>query len=81
VTDAERQIIEDYKAVFGTDSGRRVLEHMKVRAGVNWCRVSKVAPIEANRVIWNESQRAFVLGTIQNVEFDFTSEPVKEEKE
>jgi len=80
VTDAERQIIEDYKATFGTDSGRRVLEHMKLRARVNWCSVSEKVPIEPNRVIWNEARRDFVLGTIQNVEFDFSKEPVEEKE-
>ena len=80
MTEADREIIVDYQRTFATPEGKRVLDHMKWRAGMTWCKVSKTLPIEPNRVIWNEAQREFVLGTLKNVEFDFSKETVQETK-
>ena len=80
MTDAERAILVDYIDLFDTPIGQRVLEDMKRRAGIYGTKVQKGLPIEQTRLIWNEAQRAFVIGIANMATYDFSQEPAREER-
>ena len=80
MTDEERAILVDYVDLFATPIGLRVLEDMKRRAGCYGTKVKKGLPIEPTRLLWNEAQRAFVLEVVNRAAYDFSQEPVEEEK-
>lgn len=56
-----KQRITDFKVVFGNDAGKRVLEYLIGQTTLSHSCVAKGKPIDMNRVLYNEAQRAMIL--------------------
>jgi len=61
--DEAKQIILDYKYVFETDEGKRVLEHLKKKANFHVSIVPKdnVGRLDVNELVRREGQRSVII--------------------
>ncbi len=57
----QKALINDYKDVFGTKSGLRVLADLEHEAGYDMGSICPVGPIDTNRVIYDEARRILIL--------------------
>jgi len=57
------QLSRDYREVFGTEHGKRVLNHILRVSGATSMRFTT----EAERLIWNEAQRHLALSIFRRV--------------
>ncbi len=77
--DELKQLQNDYRHVFSTDEGKRVLEDLKLRG---FFHSSTFSPVD-NQMFWNEGQRAMVLHIISmiNQPFDEILKAMGEQKQ
>jgi len=61
--DKEQQLTQDFHETFETDHGRRVLERLESLSTLNKSSISsdRGKPIDVNRLIYDEGQRAVML--------------------
>lgn len=66
--DELKQLQQDYRHVFSSDEGKRVLEDLKLRG---FFYSSTFTPGDPHGTTWNEGQRAIVLTIISMIEQPF----------
>lgn len=76
-----KQRIMDFKIVFGSDEGKRVLKYLISQTTLSHSSVAKGKAIDMNRVLYNEAQRAMILHIVKLIDknpYEQRQERVKE---
>jgi len=64
------QLLRDYKNVFNSDAGRRVLDDLKKATTLGCRAIPAGISIDTNWLIYDEAQRVFVLDILAKLEVD-----------
>jgi hypothetical protein len=68
VTDDQKDLVLAYKATFATETGKKVLEHLRRVGNIHSTRLVRGNGFDVNQLIFDEAQRAFVLEIVRKVE-------------
>lgn len=74
--ESKEQLLMDYKEVFGTEAGKRVLHDIERLTTFGRSSVSPGKPIDVNKLIYDEGQRSMFLYIVKKI----NSTPKEERK-
>ena len=74
-------LIHDYKDVFGTKAGERVLADLEHESSFEAAAISSVGMIDTNRLIYSEARRILILYIRAKIKYKFSKDRPTKVKE